>query len=337
MDQTISSIVKQIDADLIDIVEICISDNASQDNTEQVVQKWQKNTENSIKIVFSRNEVNLGADNNYLRAVSLASGDYCWLFGSDDAMYPNALKLVLMHLKNDPAIILGNRMVCNEFLLPMHIQKWCKNSKKTRVIDFSIEDAVLEYLKSAKHLGAIFSYLSTIVVKRKFWDDVIMDPAFIGGAYSHVFKLMSILLEGRELLYLDKVVVSCRTGNDSFMSNGLVSRVLLDFDGYETLAEKLLSDRPFVKKEFLNVLTREHSGFTSLVKVFSVINQDSDRDSFRARLKSLGFNSTIVSLALLVGKSSLLKFTLTRDVLHFLLKKYRIGLGKIKRFSGEDI
>ena len=93
LDETLASIINQLKPDNVGNVEICISDNASTDNTAQIVAKYKANP--SINLVYSRNEKNLGADANYLKAVEIASGTYCWLLGSDDKPEPTALQQLL--------------------------------------------------------------------------------------------------------------------------------------------------------------------------------------------------------------------------------------------------
>ena len=69
-------------------VEVCISDNASDDNTKEIVQRFQKD----IKIKYLRNNENLGFARNAIKTVSSASGEFSWLIGDDDLITPNAFK-----------------------------------------------------------------------------------------------------------------------------------------------------------------------------------------------------------------------------------------------------
>lgn len=73
-------------------VEVCISDNGSTDGTEQVVAGHRESFGERLR--YSRNPRNLGMAENVLRAVAMASADYCWLMGSDDAPAPGAIARV---------------------------------------------------------------------------------------------------------------------------------------------------------------------------------------------------------------------------------------------------
>ncbi len=76
--QAIESVLNQSLQDF----EIIVVDNFSTDNTEEVMQVYSKNG----NIIYVKNSANLGAVNNYNRALRLASGQYIHLFSDDDIM-----------------------------------------------------------------------------------------------------------------------------------------------------------------------------------------------------------------------------------------------------------
>lgn len=76
-------------------VEIIISDNASSDNTVQVVSLYQQR---SSVIKYIKNPVNIGSDANFLQCFEKSSGKYLWIFGDDDILLPGGLSKILSHL-----------------------------------------------------------------------------------------------------------------------------------------------------------------------------------------------------------------------------------------------
>ena len=76
-------------------VEVCISDNASTDNTISLVENYKER----LPIVFSVNSENIGLCRNILKVSSLASGNFIWLVGDDDCLMPDALDVMfdIMH------------------------------------------------------------------------------------------------------------------------------------------------------------------------------------------------------------------------------------------------
>jgi len=96
--ECLDSVVCQFDdKDIFSQTEIVISDNASQDNTEEVVKKYQKKFNN---IRYFRNEKNLGFDRNVDRVITLASGNFCWTLADDEKVKENAIKSILEIIKN---------------------------------------------------------------------------------------------------------------------------------------------------------------------------------------------------------------------------------------------
>lgn len=270
--QTLASMADQIiSGGWTDCIEICVSENASTDNTDDVINEF-KNIYPLVRLVYSKNNENLGADSNYLRVVEIASGDYCWLFGSDDALVPGAISSIFQELQFNYDIILSNRIECDIDLNQLRKQYWLDLNAGSCVYNFNDSSDITKYFQEARSLGALFSYLSSIVVKRTSWNTIKFDESFIGTAYSHVYILLSLMLKGTILKYHVEPTVLCRGGNDSFMKKSLAKRVILDLDGYVLLADTLFSDDKVSYNLFLLVLKTEcnSSYFKSLRSILKI-------------------------------------------------------------------
>lgn len=69
--------------------ELVIHDNCSSDNTFQIVKKWQ---EVDSRIIYYRNDINIGFVDNLRKSIIKAKGDYIVLLGDDDRfIHPRAL------------------------------------------------------------------------------------------------------------------------------------------------------------------------------------------------------------------------------------------------------
>lgn len=79
-------------------VEVFVSDNASEDNTKDVVDKFIKD---GFLISYNRNVANIGAAANFLKCMKWASGKYILLLGDDDFFLDGALRIVVDTLKNN--------------------------------------------------------------------------------------------------------------------------------------------------------------------------------------------------------------------------------------------
>lgn len=292
LDILIQSIISQIEQSpqssfLRKVIEICVSDNASSDHTQSVCESWAKR--HSIDISYACNDSNIGADLNYLKSVSMATGQYAWIVGSDDALASGALDIVFSAILNcpDAVIFLTDFVACDSQLNPVKRKDWGDFPDDDPVYDFSSEAELHDYLNRAKSLGALFAYLSVVIFKKSEWDAIVYDQSYTGTAYAHAFMFLSILLSGRKhLQYIRKPVVLNRGDNDSFFQNKK-QRLLLDLDGYLKLCDDLIADSQ-IKKKFLTVL-RHWIPFRVIKRlVFHDLDNNYDKPFF-SKLRQVGY------------------------------------------------
>ena len=93
----LESVAAQITSD----VEVVISDDGSTDETQEVIENFRARIP---CLVAQRVDPPLRYDRNLLHVVSLARGNYCWLFGDDDRLEPGGLTAVLEALKTEPEL-----------------------------------------------------------------------------------------------------------------------------------------------------------------------------------------------------------------------------------------
>ena len=148
--------------------EVCVSDNNSNYNIEDIIQKYKS----SINIKFNKNEKNLGFSLNAIKSVNMASGKFAWLIGNDDLILPHTLS----KMKN---LILKNPEVEYFFL-----NSYFLNSKYLERYSYPTDVRKLD-LKNLKSI-------CTLNEDRKgiFWD--VIDPKvswdFLIGIFLSVFK-----------------------------------------------------------------------------------------------------------------------------------------------------
>lgn len=216
-------------------VQIAISDNASTDNTHELVAAYQVRYPH---IRYFCHTENLGADRNFLAAAELGEARYCWLMGADDALAAGALQQILMTLRaEEPAVLLMDRYCCNATMEKPVYESFVRLQASCG-FDFSDPAQVEEYLKQGLGIGALFSYLSALVVRRQLWQQITVDEQFIGSAYIHVYMILTMLFypqpgASAKLYYLHFPGVLTRLGNDSFMANGKCKRLMIDVEGYD--------------------------------------------------------------------------------------------------------
>jgi abequosyltransferase len=252
--ELLDSIISQVN--LENPIEICVSDNASEDHTAELIEKYKRHYPH---LVYFRWPKNMGADRNYLKVIEIASGEYCWFMGSDDKLVSGAVDKVIGCLGNERDIILCERIECDVNMVQKEKRKLLSGICQNKEFNFNNDDDFATYAFHAENLAAFFSYLSCIIFIRSKWLQIRCDDRMIGSLYSHVYMLLMYCntFPKNVLLYLPQPLVLCRGYNDSFLSGNVAQRTLLDLNGYELIAKLLFFYQPTKYRSVLLVLEKE--------------------------------------------------------------------------------
>ena len=107
LDELLSAFARQIHEAGIgpEKVVFYISDNASDDQTPEIISAFKQKVPSTI---CSRNAVNNGVDGNNVHIRTLAKGDYLWVIGDDELLCDNAVTTVLQLIeKYHPVLIIA--------------------------------------------------------------------------------------------------------------------------------------------------------------------------------------------------------------------------------------
>ena len=96
----LNTLSRQINHVFENKVEIVISDNASTDDTKEIVETFIKYNPN-LSILYNLNKDNLGFDINVHKSIDCSSGKYVWVIGDDDKLKDNAVKNVFNALNSE--------------------------------------------------------------------------------------------------------------------------------------------------------------------------------------------------------------------------------------------
>lgn len=302
LDQALNSVVSQINEN----IEVVIVDGASTDATAEVIGKYKKEISN---LVYYCGERKMGIDRDMAKTVSLSRGEYCWLLSDDDRLKPGAIQRILKEIEDGHEIYLCNTTECTFTMKPIGNRFWLSRSTPDKVFYLHKKNEFIEYCNKANSIGALFSYMSVIIFRREEWNKSGYNYNFDGTAYAHVSTLLSFIRRKCVLKYIRAPLVLLRRGNVSFHNkNGLVKRVLLDFDGYLMLANTYLADDRQAKEAFLKVMTREHPWYT-IVHMMSFIDNPNAWESFKNKMFKCGYNPKMIKICyVLSGFKGLISF-----------------------------
>lgn len=175
--QTLESVVSQ----LTDGVDILVSDNASTDETPEIVAKF---AERYPQISYRRNSENVGPDRNFDAAIVGSAGIFVWLFSDDDIMEPTAIGTLLPVLAANPS--LGALFVNYAVYLPTGE---CLDPSAIAISGNTFYDSGERFLEAVS-IGPIFC--SSNVVRRELWQSADRERYF-GTGWVHYGAMLSVL------------------------------------------------------------------------------------------------------------------------------------------------
>jgi len=135
-------------------IELMVSDNNSDDNTDLLVKEFIKN---GLNIRYIKNEKNIGPDNNFIQCFNLAKGKYFWLIGDDDIVIEGALEKIINSLKGDEEyglIFLNSYPFLNDYL---------KEKPNFNKDGFIVFDSHISFISKFHYF---LTFISTVIVNK---------------------------------------------------------------------------------------------------------------------------------------------------------------------------
>ena len=295
--------------------EVCVSDNASTDDTFSIVDSFKKYKNFS----YERNDTNLGIPLNFLKVVSIAKGKYVWLLGDDDIITTDAIQQILkkIQLNESADFFLFN---CLNFK-KRDISKSFKNDKESIFWTSKFSGPckfadILEKNITFDHLGGM--YLS--VFNRSLWDGAInaLDPEKIrvktqfsshDNTFPHV-RIFAKAFMGRNAYVSPNII--CHSFSDTrewhpYFPMIRTFRLLESLDVYKEYGMNIVSYKKLRNKtldyfieDFIKVffLKRSYKGHAYFSK----------REVLIENIKYFGFWASFVSLIFRMAKKIIKQF-----------------------------
>ncbi len=162
-------------------VEVVVSDNGSADGTAEIVREFTF----LRPLNWHQWDENVGFDCNLLKVVSMASGEYCWLVGSDDALTPGAISHILDLIGTyRPSGILASATMCDADLVPIPEVPAVKPVSFERIPSAEI----------ISRIGIYLGFFSLQIVQRHLWVQAASDEGWRNTAknWSQYYMMLKI-------------------------------------------------------------------------------------------------------------------------------------------------
>ncbi len=308
--ETLESIIPQ----LTDDVEILILDGGSTDNTPQVVEAYQARCTN---IRYSREAKRGGIDHDMHLSVQKARGEYCWLFSADDWMREGALVRILKEIEEGCDVYVCGFTICSLDMSQVIEEHRFSKILEPKVFNLSEENERQAYFASAIATPAFFSFMSSLIVKRKRWLEVDIDHSFFGSCWAHAARIFHMIPNGLRVKHLPASFLQKRAFNDSFMDKGYIHRISIAIDGYHDLADRIFG---FGSLEAFHIRQTLRNEFPAKAYLFARIQVEKMQDLRKLFLLILKtyteqrLKGWLIALFVLAMPKSFLR--MTRYVIH---------------------
>ncbi len=210
-------------------VEIIVSDNASTDNTAEVVNKF---TKNGYNIKYNRHSENLGMDGNFISVFENASGKYIWQLSDDDLAVNDAVRRVIEVLKSneDIGVLYLNNLW---FHSTVDYSKFDTNAPNNTIFYSN----PLDYLRRVNYW---VTFLSANIINKNLVEGKIDPYEFKGTSLALLSWTIRTVFLAKKNVVLENPVLACRAGGQGgykfaqvFSTNFNSILELLVKDGYD--------------------------------------------------------------------------------------------------------
>lgn len=206
LENLLASIREQIGNDAR--VQIVVSDNASDDDTQDVVARYAGHPD----FLCVRQEANCGAQENVLRVVAAAAGEYCWLLGDDEKIAPGAVAGVLLLIdEHNPDLL--------------HISTRDDVYTDEALSFGKTSEYVEHYVRRGPYRLLAMTLISTMIFRRAVWESVPAKERWIPTRYLQSIAMAVALRNGGRIVIVPDRLVIVRRQRAAFAESWLYSRI----------------------------------------------------------------------------------------------------------------
>ena len=181
-------------------VELIVSNNCSQDHTDEIVSKYRAA---GTPIRYVKNPENIGMDGNIYQAYRLASGAYAWVFSDDDVLLDGALERILALLQDEYGVI--------------HVKSHSyTDDYRTERPKRGSAHGVTVYTDKADFIGRVnvmLTFVSGNIINKNLVDKDLDYDGFIGSFLVLLLWTFSALFNAKRNLYVEDFTLAAKDNN----------------------------------------------------------------------------------------------------------------------------
>lgn len=181
-------LLKQLEKELNDDVEVLVSDNNSQDDTERLMKSYIKK---NPKILYNRNKANLEFNGNIRVLYEKSRTQYIWFICDDDTITPGAIKIIVKELqKYEPTVAIFS----NNWINPFGEKKISTIHKTTMHDSLATFDDYQPLMRATFLSVVVLERRKNIkeLVKTNYNDNIFFQLSLVVYLLSDSFKLLEV-------------------------------------------------------------------------------------------------------------------------------------------------
>jgi glycosyltransferase involved in cell wall biosynthesis len=216
----LNQIRSQFVDNIVDYVEILVSDNCSTDNTQIIVNEFK----DDLKIQYFRNEKNLGWGENFFLCFEKSKSNYVLLLGDDDLICDGFFKLLIEVLLNNDLGVVAFKSYGFDL-----------NWKDEFPIDFGKKVYFKDPHEFLLNVGPLLTMISCCIINKKYVNLSEIRKLPLGN-FSHVHLILTAVLNQKNNLFISKYLVAAKRNNSSnyHFSKVFVEEIWSIYSSYDT-------------------------------------------------------------------------------------------------------
>jgi glycosyltransferase involved in cell wall biosynthesis len=283
LDEAIVSIIT--DSGWSSDCELCISDNSKGDETANLIHTKYSG---SSQIVYRRSLDAPSLDENFNMAISMASGEYVWIFGDDDLIVEDFLAELITYLKSSSP----DSVIFNSCSFQDQSQVEASRLPLDNLIVYGPNDND-SFLTDQ---GGYLTYGGCIVIRKKLWEKYWRSEK-VGTFFAHLDTFLRAKI-GHTFHYLPRHGIKMRVGMQTWTAkhfeiwNIYFPEVIWTLDNYSLQAKQSVIQRYPLKSVKRILASRAYGRFD--FNIFKTILLPAKDSSWMVKIVSF-FIATIPS------------------------------------------